>query len=42
MLSQILKRLWDSFFYNNEYLQVEIIEEMVDDILQRQDDDDGD
>ena len=42
MLSQILKHLWDSFFYNNEYLQVEIVEEMVDDILQRQDNDDGD
>ena len=42
MLSQILKRLWDSFFHNNEYLQVEVVEEMVDDILQRQDNDDGD
>ena len=42
MLSQILKRLWDSFFYNNDYVQVEIVKEMVDNILQRQDNDDGD
>ena len=41
MLSQILKRLWDSFFYNNDYEQVEIVEEIVEDILQRQDNDDG-
>ena len=42
MLSQILKRLWDSFFYNNDHVQLEIVEEMVDNILQRQDNDDGD
>ena len=41
MLSQILKRLWNSFFYNNDYVQLEIVEEIVDDILQRQDNDDG-
>ena len=35
MLSQILKRLWDSFFYNNDHVQLEIMEDMVEDILQR-------
>ena len=42
MLSQLLKRLWDSFFYNNNYVQLEIVEEMVDNILQFQDNDNGD
>ena len=42
MLLEILKRLWDSFFYNNDHVQQEILEDMVDNILQRQHNDDGD
>ena len=42
ILSQILKRLWDSFFYNNDHVKQEIVEDMVDNILQRQHNDDGD
>ena len=46
--SQILKRLWDSFFYHNDYRKKgkkEIIEEIVDNLvdnLVREDNDDGD
>ena len=42
MLAQILKRLWDSYFYNDDYVQLDAVEEMVEDILQRQGNDDGD
>ena len=41
MLSQILKRLWNSFFYKNDHVKQEIVEAIVDNILQRNHHDDG-
>ena len=42
MLSQILKRLWGYFFYNNDHVKQKIVEGIVDNVLQRQHNDDGD
>ena len=47
--SQILKRLWDFFFHNNDHMtkkrKKEIVEDIVDEfvhVLVREDNDDGD
>ena len=42
--SQILKQLWDCFFYNNDHVKKskqEIVDEIVDDLV-REDNNDGD
>ena len=41
ILSQILKRLRNSFFYNNDHVRQEIVEDIVDDLL-REDNNNGD
>ena len=40
--TQLLKEPWDSFYYNKEYENKEIVEKMLKDILEREHDDDDD